>query len=391
MPQQKSLYHFEPAKGWINDPNGLCRYKGRYHAFFQYNPYSLHWDRMHWGHAVSDDLLHWEELPIALYPDQAYDNGLGCFSGSALVEGDTLYLMYTSVSEKYGQTQSLVVSDGKHFEKYAGNPVIRTNPLDPSNRDFRDPKVFRWGTEYRMVCGTGVDGLASILLYGSVDLIHWEYMGPIFQSRNYGPVAECPDLYPVDGRWILMFSRMEKVRTEQFILGDFDGNRFIPESFQQPEKGPNFYAPQTFYDDTASDGKTATNPADIAAGNSDDKTDGAGRRILIGWMPHYAPLPSDAVRNGAFTIPREVHVREGQICLDPIREAGPLLQPWHVSTAAGPAGTASGLANTAVGSSGNTADTTKKPSDRILSDGDIREIFHADGTCETYYESESRG
>lgn len=347
MPQKKSLYHFEPEKGWINDPNGLCRYKGRYHAFFQYNPYSLHWDTMHWGHAVSDDLLHWEELPIALHPDMPYDDGLGCFSGSALVEGDTLYLMYTSVSKDMGQTQSLVVSDGTHFEKYADNPVIRTNPLDPTNRDFRDPKVFRWGTEYRMVCGTGADGLASILLYGSVDLIHWEYMGPIFQSRDYGPVAECPDLYPVDGRWILMFSRMTGFRTGQFILGDFDGSRFTAESFQLPEKGRNFYAPQTFCDTTA-DG-------------------GTGRRILIGWMPHYALLPADAVRNGAFTIPREVHVREGRICLEPIREAMPMLADLPM-----------------------TADAAKKPSARILSDGDIREIFHADGTCETYYESEAQ-
>lgn len=85
-------YHFEPKRGWLNDPNGLIYYKGRYHAFFQHNPHAPKWDTIHWGHAVSDDLLYWEELPIALYPDMPYENGGGCFSGSAIEKDGRLYL-----------------------------------------------------------------------------------------------------------------------------------------------------------------------------------------------------------------------------------------------------------------------------------------------------------
>ena len=103
--------HFEPKIGWMNDPNGLVQFRGRYHAFFQHYPHDTVWGPMHWGHAVSDDLIHWEELPIALYPDQEYENDGGCFSGSAIVHEDKLYLIYTSVGKELGQTQSIAVSE----------------------------------------------------------------------------------------------------------------------------------------------------------------------------------------------------------------------------------------------------------------------------------------
>ena len=91
----KLALHLQPERGWINDPNGLCYFQGKYHAFFQHNPKAPVWDTMHWGHAVSEDLLHWEELPIALYPDQPYESGQGCFSGSAVEKDGRLYLFYT--------------------------------------------------------------------------------------------------------------------------------------------------------------------------------------------------------------------------------------------------------------------------------------------------------
>ena len=132
MPERLK-YHFEPRTGWMNDPNGLIFYNGKYHAFFQHNPYKPVWGPMHWGHAVSDDLIHWEELEIALRPDMEYENTGGCFSGSAVEKDGVLYLFYTSVSEKLGQTQSVAISrDGVHFEKYEGNPVIPVYPADGS-------------------------------------------------------------------------------------------------------------------------------------------------------------------------------------------------------------------------------------------------------------------
>lgn len=294
--------HFEPEQGWMNDPNGLCCFGGRYHAFYQHYPFAAKWGPMHWGHAVSDDLVHWEELPIALSPNQPYENDGGCFSGSALEKDGLLYLMYTSVSKEHGQTQSIAVSpDGLHFEKYAGNPVIAESPLDPRNRDFRDPKIFPYEDGYRMVCGAGMDGLGSVLLFRSGDLLHWEYLGPIFQSRDYGPVPECPDLFPLGDKWVLIFSRMDETRSAQFIVGGFDGEQFTPETFQQPECGTDFYAPQTFLD-------------------------GKGRRIMIGWLWNWnRAVPEGAVRAGALSIPRELTLRDGVLYNAPVEEARGLL------------------------------------------------------------------
>lgn len=294
--------HFEPERGWMNDPNGLCFFQGRYHAFFQHNPHSSVWGPMHWGHAVSRDLVHWEELPIALYPDMPYEDYGGCFSGSAVEKDGALYLMYTSVSKARGQTQSLAVSrDGVHFEKLPENPVIAQSPLDPESKDFRDPKVFPYEGGWRMVCGAGVDGLGSVLLFRSEDLLHWEYAGPLFQSREYGPVPECPDLFPLGDKWVLMFSRMDETRSAQFVVGEFDGERFVPESFQQPEVGTDFYAPQSFLD-------------------------GGGRRIMIGWLFNWnRQVPENAVRAGALSVPRELSLRERKVCNYPVEEAQGLL------------------------------------------------------------------
>ncbi len=293
--------HFEPEKGWMNDPNGLCRFQGRYHAFFQHYPFEAKWGPMHWGHAVSADLIHWEERPIALYPDMPYENAGGCFSGSALEKDGTLYLFYTSVSKELGQTQSVAVTrDGERFEKYPGNPVLRS-PLDPSGKDFRDPKVFAFGGGFRMVCGAGVDGLGSVLLFRSEDLLHWDYAGPVFQSRDYGPVPECPDLFPLGDQWVLMFSRMDETRSAQFVVGDFDGEHFTPKSFQQPEVGTDFYAPQSF-------------------------TDEKGRRLVIGWLYNWnRQVPEGAVRAGALSLARELRLQNGRLIMAPVEEAESLL------------------------------------------------------------------
>ncbi len=298
------LHHFEPQTGWMNDPNGLIFFKGRYHAFFQHNPHAPHWDAMHWGHAVSGDLLHWEELPIVLYPDRAYENDGGCFSGSALEKDGKLYLFYTSVGKELFQTQSLAVSeDGMTFEKYPGNPIIKSFPEEAS-RDFRDPKVFPFQDEYRMVVGSGKDGVGKVLLYGSKDLYHWEYMGVLLEGAEYGAVIECPDLFPLGDGYVLMFSRMKReTHSVLFLYGDFDGRTFTPRVKSQPEAGPHFYAPQTFL---APD----------------------GRRILIAWLYNWGkPLDEGAMMAGALTIPRALSVtKEGRVSTFPVGEAAHLLR-----------------------------------------------------------------
>jgi len=295
-------YHFEPSKGWINDPNGLVYFKGKYHAFFQHYPYAPKWGQMHWGHAISEDLIHWEELPIALYPDQSYDDGGGCYSGSAVVKDEVLYLFYTSVSQELGQTQSMATSlDGIHFEKYCGNPIIETFPLEGS-KEFRDPKVSLIGDTYYMVCGTGKEDVGKIVMYTSKDLYHWDYSGVLLEGSQYGNVIECPDLFQYKDKFILMFSQMAKVsHATMFVYGDFDGKTFTPISYHTPEAGPHFYAPQTFLDEK-------------------------GRRIVIAWLYSWDRKVEEGVEYvGALTIPREILIKEEKICLFPVSEAEGLL------------------------------------------------------------------
>ena len=298
---ERLQYHFEPGKGWMNDPNGLVYFRGRYHAFFQHYPYAPRWGQMHWGHAVSDDLIHWEELPIALYPDQPYEDDGGCFSGSAIVKDDRLYLFYTSVSYELKQTQSVAWSDdGIHFTKYEGNPVIRENPL--GYPDFRDPKVSCIDGVYHMVVGTGDASSGKVLLFRSGDLLHWDYAGVLFEGEEYAHCIECPDLFPLGDKYVLMFSKIGgKERATHFAVGDLRDGKLVDYRVCCPEHGPDFYAPQSF-----------SHPD--------------GRRILIGWFYHWGKeLPTGATTAGALSIPRELSLKEGRICNYPAAEARHLL------------------------------------------------------------------
>lgn len=309
MPDYKRLkYHFEPGKGWMNDPNGLVYFKGKYHAFFQHNPYSTQWDKMHWGHAVSSDLLNWHELPIALYPDQNYENSGGCFSGSAIEKDGRLYLFYTSVADK--QTQSVAFSDdGIHFKKYEGNPVIRENPL--GYYDFRDPKVTEIDGQYYMVTGSGNKEAGQVLLFKSENPLNWEYVGVLFESKEYAPCIECPDFFKLDDKYVLMFSKMEEPsRTTHFVIGNFENGKLINTVICRPEWGRDFYAPQTMWDGT--------------------------RRILIGWMYHWGKkAPRGCPFAGAFSIPRELKLIDNAVFNYPVKEAQPLMksQSKYVSIA----------------------------------------------------------
>lgn len=301
-------FHFQNQKGWMNDPNGLVWFKGKYHAFFQHYPYATHWGQMHWGHAISDDLIHWEELDIALYPDMPYEDDGGCFSGSAIVKDDTLYLFYTSVSHELGQTQSMAYStDGIHFTKYENNPIIPMSPLG-SNKDFRDPKVFEYQNSYRMVVGAGIDNIGKMLLFKSDDLIHWEFVNEILEDLRFGPCLECPDMFKVGNKYCLMFSSIKMIpHRVNFALGFFDGTKFVFDNPEEPyfaiETGPDFYAPQTF----------------LAPDN---------RRILIGWMYNWQrTVPIGQTHVGAFTIPRELYLNHDEkLCMRPIREVMPYVK-----------------------------------------------------------------
>lgn len=320
-PEQRPLFHLSPTVGWLNDPNGFSFYQGEYHLFYQYHPYDTNWGPMHWGHCKSKDMLHWERLPAALAPDQPYDQN-GCFSGSAAEtpEGQHI-LMYTGVRKdgnREFQTQCIAVGDGINYEKLPSNPVITKELVPPggSFQDFRDPKIWWDGSQWLAVAGNRTeDGSGAVLLYASRDLKDWNFKGTIDRSRNqWGKMWECPDLFPLDGQMVLLVSPQEletsdlnfhKGYESLCLLGSWEPekNRFIRRSVLPIDQGLDFYAPQTLL---APD----------------------GRRIMVAWMQDWDSakcVPEGQNWFGQMTLPRELHIRNGRLIQQPVRE----LERWR--------------------------------------------------------------
>ena len=291
--QYRPQLHFSPLRGWNNDPNGLVWLDGEYHLYYQYNPNENKWGPMHWGHAVSRDLIHWEDLPIALYPDK-----LGTiFSGSAVVDWNNtagfgegvIVAIYTSAGEK--QTQSIAYSTdkGRTFTKYEGNPVIP----NPGINDFRDPKVF-WhedSEQWVMSLATG----STISFYGSPNLKQWEKLSEFGEGiGSHSGVWECPDLFPLvldkEKKWVLLVSNGGTPNggtATQYFVGKFDGREFCADPAPYPlwlDSGRDNYASVTWSDEPN------------------------GRRLVIGWMSNwdYANQVPSQVWRGGFTLPREL-------------------------------------------------------------------------------------
>ena len=317
--ESRPVFHLTPLTGWMNDPNGFCYYHGQYHLFYQYNPYDTEWDAMHWGHAVSHDLLHWTYLPAALAPDAPYDS-FGCFSGSAaeLPDGRHL-LMYTGVRQEGGdksrefQTQCIAVGDGTDYQKYEKNPVLDSNALPEglSPYDFRDPKI--WRTEngaYRCVVGARREDKRGVLLqYESRDGFEWRYIGVLAENDGrFGLMWECPDFFPLDGKHVLFVSPQDML-PEDFeyhngngtvcLTGRMDGDRFVEENNQAIDYGIDFYAPQTILTPD-------------------------GRRVMIGWMQNWDTCKTTGYEErpwfGQMSLPRELFFRNGRLYQQPVRE-----------------------------------------------------------------------
>lgn len=341
--EMRPAYHFSPRTGWLNDPNGLSYYDGKYHLFYQYHPYSTYWGPMHWGHAVSDDLITWEYLPAALAPDTGYDYS-GCFSGSAVTMDDGSHLlMYTSCGDSSGdptgkgrwiQLQSIAIRKPgeSEYAKYEGNPVISESDI-PEGGDpyeFRDPYMWRCDDgSYRVLVANGrtsaEDG-TRLLLFRSEDGLNWGGGKVLFEDeRRIGVMWECPNFFPLGGRHILMASPMDmqaeegeavgSIRFPQgnnvcYITGDYDEQleEFCPDAddadagyfmYEPVDGGLDFYAPQTF-----------------------ETVD--GRRVMIGWMqdPSMSNLHSeDEFRIfGQMTVPRELTLKDGRLIQWPVSE-----------------------------------------------------------------------
>ncbi len=300
-------FHFTPPSNWMNDPNGMIFFEGEYHLFYQYHPHVPVWGPMHWGHAVSRDLVNWEHLPIALYPDE---NGM-IFSGSAVVDWENtagfgkevLIAVFTYNNHTYNdknrvEDQNIAYSRdrGRTWTKYAGNPVV---PHPGDLTDFRDPKVFWYEDHWVMALAAG----HTILFYISSDLKLWEQSGSF--GGGYGStkgVWETPDLFRLnvahspETRWVLTVGVGDGHPAggsgTQYFIGEFDGRNFTSENPQDSllwaDYGADYYAPQSW------------------------NAEPTGRRLMLGWMNNwqYANLIPASSWRGTFSLIRELSLAQ---------------------------------------------------------------------------------
>ncbi|RCW17116.1 beta-fructofuranosidase [Streptococcus gallolyticus] len=307
----KPTKHFSAEIGWINDPNGCVFFRGEYHLFYQFYPYDSVWGPMHWGHAKSRDLVNWEHLPVALAPDMPYDKD-GCFSGSAIVRDDVLWLMYTGniVTEDGSilQVQNMAYSeDGVTFTKIAENPVATGDclPAELIATDFRDPKIFKKDSRYyAVVAAKHQEGVGTIVLLGSDDLRHWSFESIFLKGKpKQGIMWECPDYFVLDGKDILVMSPMRFERTAYdyrnlnssvVMTGQVDwrSKTFVVEDVRELDHGHDFYAPQSL-------------------------EDAQGRRIAIAWVHtwgrNFPPHDLGHRWAGSMTLPRQLKWQEGRV------------------------------------------------------------------------------
>ncbi|MFV0395249.1 MAG: glycoside hydrolase family 32 protein [Coprobacillaceae bacterium] len=310
--------HLTAPQNWINDPNGLLYFQGNYHVFYQHFPYDCKWGTMHWGHAISKDLVTYQHLPIALYPSKDYDRN-GCFSGSAITYNDKMYIYYTSI--KYAKenpeyihvqysdddliaSQSLVISkDGFTFnnkeDKHLVVDVIKDNSLGDI-RHTRDPKVWVGKNNHvYMIVGSkvpsdnGYDG--EVLFYESIDGINFKYKNR-FIDATIGDMWECPDIFNLDNKYYLVFSPEninhppQPISNAVYMKVEFDEESCTltrKDNYEYMDYGLDFYAPQTFLDEE-------------------------NRRVVIGWLRMREPIPEEKWV-GMLSFPRVLKSQNGHI------------------------------------------------------------------------------
>lgn len=303
-------FHYAPAENWLNDPNGLVYFEGEYHLFYQYYPHEMTWGPMHWGHAVSRDLIKWEHLPVALKPDE---DGM-IFSGSVVIDRNNstgffgkapgLVAIYTNTPQDSEnntklQSQSLAYSldKGRTWTKYVGNPVID----NPGIKDFRDPKVLWYEPEEKWVvilaCGD------RVRFYASKDLKSWEFLSEFGEDEGcHVHVWECPDLFELlvdnesNSKWVLKVDVFDGAVAGgsggQYFIGFFDGTKFVNDEkykYDWVDYGMDFYASQSWFVDSEAE----------------------KRKLWLAWMSNWKyclKTPTDKFR-GAMTLPREVELK----------------------------------------------------------------------------------
>jgi beta-fructofuranosidase len=298
-------FHLLPAANWMNDPNGPIYWKNHYHMFYQYNPNGAYWGDMHWGHAISTDMVHWKHLPVAFSPTPGGPDADGCFTGTSVVQDGEVVVLYTGIrlvpqeqatskagAQSFLETQCLATStdpDLKIWTKLPA-PVIAEPPQGMQVNGFRDPSPWRQGDWWYMVLGSGVANQGgSVLLYKSKDLRHWEYVHVLavrnenrehqFDPYNPWEVWECPEFFALGGKHVLIVSTLGKAYWRSGVL-DPETMRFRPERGGMLDYG-SFYAPKT-------------------------QLDKSGNRILWGWIQEARPLEEYKAAGwaGVMSLPR---------------------------------------------------------------------------------------
>ena len=293
-------YHFLPPEHWMNDPNGLIYWRGRYHMFYQFNPNGAFWGTMHWGHAVSSDLVHWEHLPIALAPSPDTVDAEGCFSGCAVDNNGTVMLIYSGHTTATFEAVCLATAQDAElitWQKYAGNPIIAAPPPDHDYIQFRDHTIWHEADGWYQAIGAGIrDVGGAVLLYRSQDLIAWEYLHPLAVGdlHQHAPVWtatmwECPLFLDLGTQHALLISAWNSGQTLHTVamVGAYADHRFKPEQTYKFDYGDNyFYAPQSCID-------------------------AQGRIVLWGWLQEGRDTEAgkDAGWSGVMSLPRIITAR----------------------------------------------------------------------------------
>ncbi|MGC4193166.1 MAG: glycoside hydrolase family 32 protein [Thermomicrobiales bacterium] len=299
--RHRPRYHFTPPHSWMNDPNGLIQWNGTYHLFYQHNPFGALWGNMHWGHAISPDLVHWQHLPIALAPDEDGPDDGGCFSGVAIDADGTPTLIYTGVRKPDHEPQRpcLATSDDpelRTWTKFPGNPIIPNPPDGIEPVIFRDHTVWHEDGVWHQGIGSGIPGQGgTVFVYRSNDLLTWEYLHPLVigdatQTDPFptGTGWECPDFFRIDGKAGLIFaSHGPGGLNVAWLTGTYADHRLVPSATGLVDAGPSFYAPQSFTDDS-------------------------GRRVMIGWLRERRADDAQVADgwSGAMTLPRILSIAE---------------------------------------------------------------------------------
>ncbi len=307
------LYHFTPEIGWINDPNGFSRYRGKYHLFYQHNPYAPKWGPMHWGHATSSDLITFKHERIALAPIAEGENGGAAFSGTAIEVCGRHIVMYT---EHWGnkQVQSIAVSDdGINYNRLPESPVITDMDLPRGFvfEHFRDPKIiYKNGNYIALIAVKDDNGNGNIVAFLSYDLVNWEYKGVALKHiTGMGTMWECPDIVSIGDCDILTMSpqwmtdqglKYANLHSSVYFIGKFDYETFKYNfvKYDEIDSGLDFYAPEMIND-----------------GN---------RVIMIAWMNMWErTLPTKELGHnwaGTMTLPREIVVKNNRLYFVPVIE-----------------------------------------------------------------------